>query len=221
MALPAPEATKEPILAEQPLPVPPSPEEIREQARLAAERLYNTAVEQQRTELARRISDRYTNVSMTAARKIVDSAHEAGSRHNVDPLLLLSISAIESSFNPNARSPAGAVGLTQILSRAHPEKLARVRAAGKSPFEVDTSLDLGAQVFSEYHAKFRGDRIRALQQYNGSLRDSTRRYSNKVMAAHLLLTQGLPALPPKPAPAASSPTLVASSDCSIGGKNHC
>ena len=219
MALPIAEHAEE-AKVEEAFPIPPSPEEIRERAHIAAERHYNQAVEQQRTELARRISDRYKSVSFDSARQIVDAAHESGSRHDVDPLLLLSISAVESSFNPKATSSAGAIGLTQIMPRAHPEKLARIRAAGQSPFSVHASMDLGAQVFAEYHARLRNQTL-ALQQYNGSLRDTTRKYTNKVMAARLLLTQGLPALPPKPVAPTAPRALVTTADCSTGGKNHC
>ena len=197
-----------------------SPEEIQQQALERAHEEYNLAMENRRQELTRRITQRY-KVSPVAARKIVDAAHDAGQRYSVDPLILLSISAIESSFNPKAQSSAGAIGLTQTLPRAHPEKLARIHAAGKSPWDVKTSLELGAEVFSEYRARFRGDKIKALQQYNGSLRDSSRRYSNKVMAAHTLLSQGLPALPPKPGSAAKTEGLASSTDCAKVGTERC
>lgn len=197
-----------------------SPEEIQQRALERAHEEYNLAMENRRQELTRRITQRY-KVSPVAARKIVDAAHDAGQRYSVDPLILLSISAIESSFNPKAQSSAGAIGLTQTLPRAHPEKLARIHAAGKSPWDVKTSLELGAEVFSEYRARFRGDKIKALQQYNGSLRDSSRRYSNKVMAAHTLLSQGLPALPPKPGSAAKTEDLASSTDCAKVGTERC
>lgn len=197
-----------------------SPEEQRQQALEKAHEEYNLAMENRRQELTRRIAQRY-KVSPVAARKIVDAAHDAGQRYSVDPLILLSISAIESSFNPKARSSAGAIGLTQTLPRAHPEKLARIHAAGKSAWDVNTSLELGAEVFSEYRARFRGDKIKALQQYNGSLRDSSRRYSNKVMAAHTLLSQGLPVLPPKPSSPAKTEGLASSTDCAKASTERC
>lgn len=197
------------------------PEEIsRLNALTKAHEDYNQAVETRRQELSRRIVEHY-KVSPVAARKIVDAAHEAGARYNVDPLMLLSISAVESSFNPQARSSAGAIGLTQLLPRAHPEKLARIRAAGKSPFDVKTSLELGAEVFSEYHARFRGDKIKALQQYNGSLKDSSRRYSNKVMAAHVLLSQGLAPLPAKPSEPLNTAAMAEVAKCVANGTERC
>lgn len=198
----APKSTEE-------MPLPdPLPEPIPEDLLADAQRRYDAAVAHRREEMARRIADRY-RVSKPVAKKIVDAAHDSGERYHVDPLLLLAITAVESSFVAEARSPAGAIGLTQVLPRAHPEKLARVRAAGKSPTDAATSLDLGAEVFREYSTRHRGDRIKALQQYNGSLRDSSRRYSGKVMAVHRSLSQGLPALPEKPTLADFQPSLPA------------
>lgn len=217
MALPtlSPEPTKQETKASVAPAVVPSltAEQIRKKEWEEAHQRYEQAVESRREELARRIAEHY-KISPVAARKIVDAAHDAGPRYNVDPLMLLSISAVESNFNPSARSSAGAVGLTQTLPRAHPEKLARIRATGRSPTDVSASLELGAEVYAEYRAKFRGDKIKALQQYNGSLRDSSRRYSNKVMAAHAVLSQGLPILPPKPLETALDPKTELAVACS-------
>ena len=141
--------------------------------------------------LSQRIVARY-RLDAGDALHIVRSAHRAGERYAVDPVLLLAISAVESSFNPAAVSPAGAVGLVQAMPRAHPEKFARLHAMGKDPMEASTSLDLGGQIYAEYRDRFRGDQAMALQQYNGSLRDPRRRYSSKVMSAYAFLSFGLP-----------------------------
>ncbi|KAK0351720.1 hypothetical protein LTR94_023836 [Friedmanniomyces endolithicus] len=43
------------------------------------------------------------------------SIAEAAERHNIDPKLLHALVAVESAFQPRAVSPAGAVGLTQLM----------------------------------------------------------------------------------------------------------
>ena len=69
------------------------------------------------------------------------------------------------------------------------------RDSFKTPFDPDASLDMGGQIYAEYRTKFNGNQVLALQQYNGSLKDKSRRYSNKVMAMYRQLSLGLPALP--------------------------
>lgn len=45
---------------------------------------------------------------------------QAAQQHGVDPGLLAGIIEVESRFNPNARSGAGAVGIAQIMPKYHP-----------------------------------------------------------------------------------------------------
>lgn len=151
-------------------------------------------IEERKAMLAQRISKTYRR-PLAEVERIVDYAHVSGERHDIDPVLLLAIAAVESSFNPRAVSSAGAQGLIQALPRAHPEKFARLRAKGKTPFDPDASLDMGGQIYAEYRTKFNGNQVLALQQYNGSLKDKSRRYSSKVLAMYRQLSVGLPSLP--------------------------
>ena len=55
---------------------------------------------------------------------LVDAAYVTGKDLGMDPVLLLSVMAIESGFNPFAESTAGASGLMQVMSKVHSDKLA-------------------------------------------------------------------------------------------------
>src|SRR5471030_815708 len=72
--------------------------------------------------LARYLSHRY-RISTDSAQSVVSAAYDAGEQFGLDPLLLLAVMAIESRFNPAARSVMGARGLMQIMPRQHKEKL--------------------------------------------------------------------------------------------------
>lgn len=159
---------------------------------------YEETLQRRKQILAEKILAKYNNVKPSFARHVVELAHISGTRYNIDPVLLLAITDVESSYNPNSVSSVGAVGLVQALPRAHPEKFARIRGQGKSPMDAAVNLDMGSQIYSEYRQKFKGNNILALQQYNGSLKDKSLKYSSKVMRAHQNLSDGLPELPLKP-----------------------
>lgn len=79
---------------------------------------------------------------------LVAEAYEVGERTRIDPLLLLSVMAIESSFNPFAQSPVGAQGLMQVMTGIHSDKYENF--GGKlAAFDPVTNLRVGAKVLQE------------------------------------------------------------------------
>lgn len=132
--------------------------------------------------LADAISTQYY-IAHEAALLIVQQAFQAAEAHRVDPLLLLAVTGVESRFNPFAGSNAGALGLTQSLPGAHPDKMQPLRQRGGSILNVRDNLDLGAQILHEYLVQYHDNVVLALQQYNGSLNDRRRAYSNRVLKA--------------------------------------
>ena len=84
----------------------------------------------------------------------------AAQRHGVDPALLAGLIRQESNFNPNARSPAGASGLCQLMPGT---------AAGlgvSDPTDPAQALEGGAKYLSQQLKAFDGDVTRALAAYN-------------------------------------------------------
>ncbi len=69
------------------------------------------------------LSKKY-RVNPDAIAMLVDAAFTTGHELDLDPLLLLSVMAVESGFNPFAESTAGASGLMQLMSKVHADKLA-------------------------------------------------------------------------------------------------
>ena len=84
----------------------------------------------------------------------------AAKKHGIDPALLAGLVKQESGFNPNAGSPAGARGLTQLMPGT---------AAGLGVTNVldpAQSLDGGAKYLRQQLDAFGGDVTRALAAYN-------------------------------------------------------
>ena len=84
----------------------------------------------------------------------------AAKKHGIDPALLAGLVKQESGFNPNAGSPAGARGLTQLMPGT---------AAGlgvSNVLDPIQSLDGGAKYLRQQLDAFGGDVTRALAAYN-------------------------------------------------------
>jgi soluble lytic murein transglycosylase-like protein len=125
------------------------------------------------------IARRY-RVSEVAVASFVDTAYRAGARHSLDPLLILAVMAVESRYNPVAKSDMGAKGLMQVIPRFHLEKLAS-HGGELALLEPETNILVGAQILREYLNRF-GDPETALQMYAGALDEPTAQYSAKVFA---------------------------------------
>ena len=119
-----------------------------------------------------KVSDEY-------ATRVVQATLRSSEQYNVDPLLMLAVMQVESNFDPNARSSVGAIGLTQVLPKAHPEKIKSVSELTKP----EKNIRVGTQIMAEYLRWYNGDLSKALLQYNGSLQSKNPTYHKKVFAS--------------------------------------
>jgi len=120
-----------------------------------------------------RVSERTIEPALAAAEI---HAEELG----FDPLLIVAIMAVESSFNPRAVSNMGAQGLMQVIPRYHQDKIGPNRGRN-ALFDPEVNVRVGALVLHEGLQRY-GSMQRALQYYNGALKDPKARYTRKVMA---------------------------------------
>jgi len=90
-----------------------------------------------------------------------DEIEETAARHRLDGLLLAALVEAESSFLPDAVSPVGAVGLTQVM----PATAAWLGGKGDLT-DPDSNLDLGARYLSRLIRRFDGNLELALAAYN-------------------------------------------------------
>lgn len=105
------------------------------------------------------------------AARIVSYAVQIGKEHNVDPLLLLSIVAIESSLNPKAESSVGAQGLMQVHTRVHTDKFEQ-HGGLHAAFDPYANMDVGTQIIKSY-IKRTGSVVGGLKWYVGASRHKT------------------------------------------------
>jgi len=90
-------------------------------------------------------------------RKTVD---EAAARHGVDPELVRAIIQVESAWDPRAVSPAGAMGLMQLMP-------ATVKARGVTdPFDPVQNIEAGVAEIAERLEEYAGELSVALAAYN-------------------------------------------------------
>ena len=138
-----------------------------------------TVLEREQRNLTEFIAKRY-RVSETAVAAYVASAYRAGEQHSVDPVLILSVMAIESRYNPVAESTVGAKGLMQVLPKYHLDKLLD-HGGEEALLEPDVNIQVGTQILREYERRFR-DTETALQMYAGAFDEPSGAYAAKVLA---------------------------------------
>lgn len=125
------------------------------------------------------VSRRY-RVSTVALEPVLRAAEEAGKHVGIDPLLIVAVMAVESSFNPFAESNMGAQGLMQVIPRFHMDKIGD--AHGKDAlFNPELNVRVGTLVLHEGLRRY-GSMQSALQYYGGALKDPEAGYARKVMA---------------------------------------
>jgi soluble lytic murein transglycosylase-like protein len=129
--------------------------------------------------LARYLARRYM-VGLDATERVVQAAYVAAGEVGLDPLLLLAVAAVESSFNPLAESGMGAKGLMQIIPKYHRDKL-ELAGGDEALFDPEASMLLGARILQEY-VRRTGTLQTGLQSYNGAFFDGSAQYARKVMA---------------------------------------
>ena len=84
----------------------------------------------------------------------------AAAKHGIDPALLKALIKQESGFDPNARSPAGASGLTQLM----PGTAASLGVT--NPLDPAQAIEGGAKYLKQQLDAFGGDERKALAAYN-------------------------------------------------------
>jgi soluble lytic murein transglycosylase-like protein len=129
-------------------------------------------------------------LALLERRPFGDLIAKSARRFEIDPLLILSMIEAESSFDPNAISPAGAVGLMQLLPST------AELFTDEDPFDPQVNIYAGARYMSVLLEQFNGDIPLSLAAYNAGPGNvlkhegvppfaETRRYVERVMARYV------------------------------------
>jgi len=116
-----------------------------------------------------------------------DEIVETSRRYGIDPVMVLSVVKVESGFDEDAVSPAGAIGLMQLM-----RSTASWLSKDLDPKDPLQNIELGVMYLAHLLKMYDGNVKMALMAYNvgpGHLRDgkfesSALRYYTKVMTTY-------------------------------------
>ena len=100
---------------------------------------------------------------------------------NIDPVLLLAVISVESNFNPNTKSHAGAEGLMQVMTAVHKDKYAIFGGTSEAA-KPEVNIRVGAYIL-KYLIATAGSLRNGLKYYVGAANaEDDGGYADKVMA---------------------------------------
>jgi soluble lytic murein transglycosylase-like protein len=132
--------------------------------------------------LSRRLAGEFKVDPESLSTWTTEASRQAKAR-GIEPTLALAVISVESRFQPNVRSGAGAVGLMQVMLRAHPDAVKAVGGARQASAPMG-NIAVGMSVLDQVHQmsqKRGGGWPLALGYYNGSSSDRSQSYARKVL----------------------------------------
>lgn len=133
------------------------------------------------------LSKRY-RVAGDAIHKLVLTSYQVAHDLKLDPLLILSVIAVESRFNPLSESPVGAQGLMQVMAKIHHEKFQKHGGISAALNPV-ANIKVGSRILKEYMVQ--GGSVEAgLKKYVGAANFATDfGYGHKVLSEYSYLQE--------------------------------
>lgn len=121
------------------------------------------------------------NLDRTKIEEYVSKTILVAKEVNIDPVLLLAVISVESNFNPNTKSHAGAEGLMQVMTSVHKDKYA-IFGGTTEASKPEVNIRVGAYIL-KYLIATAGSLRNGLKYYVGAANaDDDGGYTDKVMA---------------------------------------
>jgi soluble lytic murein transglycosylase-like protein len=126
------------------------------------------------TDMSRRLARQVPNAHERL--HLLKTVHHQATRAGVAPELVLAVIDVESNFDRFAISSATALGLMQVMPFWVPELGYKDK---NQLFDIEINVLLGCRILKYYLDMERGDLVRGLARYNGSV--GKRWYSDRVI----------------------------------------
>ncbi len=137
-----------------------APPEVRREEKAKENKFVKFAIQ-----IIKKHNPHLTNIEVV---KIAHAIYRNAIKYGYDPYFILSIVKVESSFDPHAVSPVGAMGLMQIMPDVGKylaeEKGVELKNTNQL-FDINTNLDLGVYYLKFLHKYYKNIRM-ALLAYN-------------------------------------------------------
>jgi len=133
------------------------------------------------------------SVAPDTANRVSPMIIQSAEKHGLDPLLVASVIRQESTYRSQASSPAGAVGLMQVIPRYWQS------TCGGNLYDEASNIQCGAYILSHYHQSS-GDIKKALGYYNvgptnyeknRNMRKQGKKYATQVLTHHKQLKSSM------------------------------
>jgi soluble lytic murein transglycosylase-like protein len=102
----------------------------------------------------------------TIAKEINTAIIKYSREFRLPPTFVLHLMKRESNFDTLAKSKAGAVGLMQVMPKAHKDKMKKIGITNGDLYHIDNNVRLGCWILREYFNKT-GSIEKALKRYVG------------------------------------------------------
>lgn len=124
-----------------------------------------------------------TSKDLNINQRIDEAVSMCAKKYGVDENLIRAIIKVESNFNPNCVSSAGAKGLMQLM----PENCRNLGV--KNPLNIEQNIEGGTRHIKEYLDRYNGDVEMALMAYNGGPTRMARRGVKSILDIYKMPTE--------------------------------
>lgn len=129
------------------------------------------------------LSQAATDLDERTRSEVAQTVSDMAVKYGIDPILILAVMKVESTFNPKAISNAKAYGLMQVRSivvkDVAPEMGILPQDQGRLLASHTFNIEVGVHYLSKLLIKFQGDVKKALMAYNAGPTSVERNYKGR------------------------------------------